>query len=206
MKERGIIFNAENREKVRLGTKTLTSRIIKPQPVYHDSPKCNPKYNMEWQNFVWAKGGSPPKGMLKYARHAVGDHLYMLEPYQVKGHNATGCNFHKLCLPHSLHFIYLDDDIETCMQVTDRDMGKFLKRKKPNMKTSSRFMYKSLARTWVEVTEVWVSRLQDMTEQDCIDEGCEAFKTLEEYKNEGSVTRAKWMFEKIWESIHGKGS
>lgn len=61
---------------------------------------------------------------------------------------------------------------------------------------SSRFMPKKAARIWLEITDVSVEKLNDITEQDAIKEGCE---DLYCYSPDGN-------FLMLWKEINGPGS
>lgn len=163
MRERSVLFTAGNRAKSIAGDKTQTRRVIVPQPVYHDDPQCNPKFNMEWQAFIWSKNEPIPEEVVKCARYQVGDHLWMLEPYQMK-EQFLSCNLMMLGN-------YLDDGERFGLKATEAEWERFTKRKFPFRRTSSRFMYKVLARYWYEVTEVRAEWVQDISEADAKAEG-----------------------------------
>lgn len=57
-------------------------------------------------------------------------------------------------------------------------------------------MPKSAARIWLKVTDVRVKRLQDITEEDAIREGCKAYG-----QNNCSGTSARIAFAELWDSL-----
>jgi hypothetical protein len=77
------------------------------------------------------------------------------------------------------------------------------------------FLKKEHARIWLEVTDIWVERLQDITEEDARSEGVYKFKDCEGYSKYAlkkgkvhlfSVATARESYQTLWESINGKGS
>ncbi len=73
---------------------------------------------------------------------------------------------------------YLSDGKRECCNLTESEWDKWQARKYPNRKTPGRFMYKSLARIWLEVVKVWVERVQEIGEEDAIAEGVIPQKTI----------------------------
>ncbi len=203
MKERGIIFNPENREKVRLGTKTLTSRIIKNMPkewhrgygAFENNPNGDEEFIIH--------GDCGTKVM--YGRYRVGDHLYIRETFGGYGHwlkvgirkDKRGRDCPKLKWEYLKKEIKYDFNPRPLIPIKVTSGVEYWR------KIPAIYMPKSLARTWVEVTEVWVNRLEDMTERDCIDEGIHPFAPDGRQK-ESNIPYMQ--FQVLWESIHGKGS
>ena len=71
-------------------------------------------------------------------------------------------------------------------------------------------MYKSLARTWLEILDVRAERIQDISEEDAIAEGCKGSayssiiddpEALNGWRN--TLTTSRIQFMKLWNSIHG---
>jgi len=68
---------------------------------------------------------------------------------------------------------------------------------------SSRFMPKSAARIWLEVTEdVRPERLHEITYEDCIKEGWPRYKEL--YPTINTQSKAKKWFINLWDSLNAK--
>lgn len=207
MKERGLLLTKDNRQRSRDGDKTATRRVIVPQPVFqkHDPLGMREDNAWRWRHYAWKDGQSPNvlENMIRDARFAVGDRLYMLEPYRVL--NKPQGNM--------VHGYYCDDNIIFDVELQWPELERFLDRKKPYAKTSSMFMYKSLARTWFEVTGVKVERVQDISDADCIAEGVEEVGSRH-YRNYNypcpdqnyyaGVLSAKVSFETLWDSINKK--
>jgi hypothetical protein len=70
---------------------------------------------------------------------------------------------------------YLADDTQRTVILTPEDCAKVMARKSDRHKVQpGRFMYRSCSRIFLEVSEVSVERLQDITGYDASCEGCEA--------------------------------
>ena len=206
MKERGILFTKENRLASVEGRKTQTRRIMNPQPKYRPYLQKDAFYIPKF-GYIAVSNTSALKAHMK-ARHQVGDHLYMKEPYQVTKY-----------YPGSYRLVgtYLDDGKPFEIHLSVGEYRKFNVPLRPKMKTSSRFMYKSLARYWFEVTGVRVERVQDITPEDCEAEGITWYGGHgggTHYNNTtfyvafpnkpGGFTTAKEAFECLWDSINEK--
>jgi len=208
-RERPIIFCSDGVRAILDGRKTQTRRVIRPQPIGHrtcwsDDLEVGDLY-IETDESVWkacestgrnkkAAGELTPKE-IKCPYGKIGDRLWVREGYRIiKGYWRR----------ETLYGEYLIDGKRFNAEVTGREYKLFKMRQSPCRKTSARFMYKSLARIWLEITNITVERLQDITEQDAITEGCRALKTIDTYQNKGSVTRAKWLYQRIWDSLNAK--
>ena len=164
MKERGLLLTPDNRQLSRDGRMTRFRRVIKPQP---DTSLWKPEYinkPKEWRRMVqlgpvhhgydpniWCLHdvGDSPSSVpytTRKPRHQVGDHLYMLEPYKI-------CPVSTIYRQHVIgRYTDNGDVFDVCL--SPQEWERFNDRKKPYANTSSMFMYKSLARTWFEVTAV----------------------------------------------------
>lgn len=168
MAEKPILFTAESRVAVRRehNPKIHTRRVIVPQPI---STEMCPAYIMQDSN--------SPSGLSWHSdmygttylkpRYQAGDELWMQEPYQVYAKLNDTMN----CLV--VQGNCLDDADPFCENLSLPEWLKFNKRKKPYAKTSARYMYKSLTRTWLKVERVWVERAQDISRADVLSEGVE---------------------------------
>ncbi|MCK5610232.1 hypothetical protein KAR91_50635 [Candidatus Pacearchaeota archaeon] len=203
MTERGVIYTRENRDKVRQGLKTMTRRVIVPQPIFQ---KTCPFGLVEdnawlWRNYAWKNGQSPNMlNITSDARYQAGDLMYMREPYQISHYNVM----QEPC--GSFIGKYLDDNAPFAIPPTVAEFIKWNNRKKPHAKTSSMFMYKSLARTWFEVTGVRVERVQDISETDAIAEGFPGLISHDPPHVPAGIPKEHpiWWFQTLWDSINLK--
>ena len=151
-KEIGLLFTPINRTLVRSGLKTQTRRLM----------KGNPEESKRYCRF-----GNPPDLPTRY---------YIKEPVQIlglyDGDPGTG--------PWA-EIAYLDDKHKTAaslVHLTDDDLNKLHARKDWRKPSSSMFMLKTFARTWLEGIRVWPERLGDMSEADANDEAVAEFDGL----------------------------
>lgn len=70
------------------------------------------------------------------------------------------------------------------------------------------FMFEWAARTIVEITEVRIQRVQEISVADCLDEGIQPRKTALETFNTDHAFDVLWRFRALWDSpdIHGPGA
>lgn len=205
MKERGLLLTKDNRQLSRDGDKTATRRVIVPQPpATWTKVECHTElfsdgmgvffegYNECGERYWWPGNHEPHTAnpCHIHPRYAVGDHLYMLEPYEI----------YAVYDKHSVYVRYPDNGSCNIIELTDLERARFDARKKPNAPTSSMFMYKSLARTWFEVTGVKVERLQDITHCDILREGVNS--EVEPKADYPDNIKKAWI--NLWDSINKK--
>lgn len=180
MKERPILMTPENAQKVFEGTKTQTRRIIKPQPnVVHG---WNGEYLVTNQIF---RDGRPG---LKCPYGIVGDRLWIREAWGMSYIDIVPTDRpfieggtwgspsrpnRRQCVVFKAHGAMPDNSpLETA-------------RWRPSI-----HMPRWACRSVVEMTEVRVERVQDISEEDARAEGCGYIQTVAE-------------FATLWTSIHG---
>jgi hypothetical protein len=187
------------------GRKTKTRRVIKPQPLLHNDVIKMPipvdQYCKEIK--AWSKKGytqvytdGPLTGMIgPKCKYEVGDILWVRESF---------------------------NKIEACPGISIPESYMFLahhvKYKRPSALAwkwkPSIHMPKVAARIWLEVTEVRVERLQDITNLDAISEGIDRTKELVDwhYKDymdkEGIYAKVFPIdsFKTLWQKINGEES
>ena len=183
------------------GRQTQDRRIINPQPI--ELKPLGPNGIM----WPYKKGKAIPDmpGIDVVEpinpRYQVGDRAYVAEGYQILRYS-----FRRNCVGGK----YLADNKEFWTEVTQREYNLIKERKFPLRATSGRFMYRSLARTFMKITEVRAERLQEISEEDAKAEGCgkEFEMNVAEFvhgKNIPEVTY-KLGFKHLWNSIHGDGA
>lgn len=165
-----MLQTKENRLASAKGIKTLTSRVC-PQPIYFDElpsdalPGSYALYKGQIWKCSWYSKIVPDaiKWRIAKPRYSVGEIVWMQEPYHViEPHE-----------PESGFFGHYEDDGEAfCVTLTDAEQKKFDNRKEPYRATSARYMYKSLARHFYEITGIKAPRrIQDISWQDIRAEG-----------------------------------
>lgn len=179
MKERPILFTPENAQKVHVGTKTQTRRIVKPQPnVVHG---WNGRYLETNQIF---RNGQP--GLLcPYG--VVGDHLWCREPYRF-GANWDIAKPSDVPVGTDLTYIGADEE------------GFWGKRR------AAFHLPRWACRTVLELTGVRVERLNSISEEDAMAEGAECTHVCGISEFDQCFMSIVDHFAELWESIHGPGS
>lgn len=186
MKEHPIIFNGENVRAILNNRKTQTRRVIKPQP-----SEC-------WDSLVWLSGiekwrahhpnGSPvpspasPEWRCPYG--APGDRLWVRETWGMLND-----------LPDSRDVVYRAD--------YPGEPSPEARGWRPSI-----HMYRWASRITLEVVDVQVERMQDITPSDCIAEGIEIIANewstpwYRGLRNEWKSSREA--FANLWDSINAK--
>jgi len=194
--------------------KTQTRRIVKPQP------PCNCAYTInESQNaalcFVEATASAgkwTAETVLAPPTPNSKDHRLPC-PYGQPGDRLWCQENYRILLTNERHVHYEADgggDWKPWMNPTEDELEKLSNRKTHvGRLTPGRFMYRSLSRLTLEITEVRVERLNDISEADAIAEG------IERYFDEGvwyygplnkGHCDPRVAYRWLWESINGPGS
>ena len=191
-----IVLTKENVLAAMDGRKTMTRRIIKPQPPEQWN-MCDPIKNDNGDIITFWFYDSSNKYDYGYkdAKYQVGDEVYVAEGYQITQENID-VRVHGLFYV-SHHVKYLADGEAAEVTLNSKEYKLWKARKHPYRPTSGRFMYKSLARTFMKITEVKVERLQSISNEDVKAEGVIV-------RNIGETPYRA--FQALWNSIHGKNS
>lgn len=219
MRERPILFSGPMVLAILAGTKTQTRRIIKPQPVggdrIHESEDGWVVGRMRDSENAW--------GELRCPYGVPGDRLWVRETWRI---GAWDENEGRIAID------YVDgSDKHWRSDPTDEDGEKFnrlwqgscdeLHRKgisadsdgqyqwkpgdSPLRWRSGRFMPRWASRITLEVTEVRVQRLQEISEEDAKAEGSpREFLTDQQNMNDWESYRSAYL--RLWESINGQGA
>ena len=167
MTDRPILFTPENAQKVHDSTKTQTRRIVKPQPNVVHAIYADGSIETERIFRTGDQRIHCPYGQ-------VGDRLWVREALRKKDDVMA----------------YADGSPVTQGGLVLPSLGE--KNTIPSI-----YMPKWACRTWLELTEVRVERLQEITETDAIAEGC-----IDAYGPDFHAGA----FRTLWASIHGAGS
>ena len=172
------------------GRKTMTRRVIKPQPLEFYLPDSDrikallkvPKHTIKLQD----RGNSDFIHILPAPCYQVGDHLWVKETWRLSSHkNGDECPCYKA------------DNMCFCGRPSLAPIeGPLWK--------SGRFMFKKYARLWLEVTAVKAERLDQISEEDAIAEGTPIhdFFPVNTARLAGLTTVS--YFAQLWNSINGK--
>ena len=201
MADKPIVLTKENVLAVMEGRKTMTRRLgglqdINKRPnafIYsgENSFAGTDKYGHIFVDSDGIQTGHDVQEMtyLIKPRYQVGDEIYIAEGYQTTTDRE---------LNHSVQGKYLADGADFDVRLDSREWELFDDRQFPYRAMSGRFMYKSLARTFMKIIEVRAERLQDISESDCIAEGVIPKELLPCSPYE--------IFANRWNSTHGDGA
>ena len=132
----------------------------------------------------------------RYQQWQVGDTLRVKESYQIEQYT-----FRRNCVGGK----YLADNKEFWTEVYQREYDLIKNRKFPLRATSGRFMYKSFARIFLEITNIRDERVQDISWRDCEAEGITLIGdelVFNNQKQKHSLLRTK--FKRLWDSLNAK--
>ena len=193
MKERGMIFNAEMVKALLDGRKTQTRRPVKPQPNISYFPKRIPE---GWNGSFSVDGGKS----FKCPFGVVGDRIWVRETFWLVDSWAMG---DIPCVLYADEFEKYQDEGWQCYQSYDfwskrAYHGKYTFGCKPPI-----HMPRWASRITLEITDVRVDRVQDISYSDAYAEGVErksgdCLDHFMEFKRGNSI-RA---FEMGWNSIY----
>jgi len=193
-KERPILFSAPMVRAILNGTKTQTRRIIKPQPLWVGDPSV-----------PFKTSDCDPKGIINCPYGKPGDRLWVRETWQgplFYGEIPYDWNSDKYKNPE---YCYYRASGHSC-DFTDAD-DNYVERWSPSI-----HMPRWASRILLEVVNVRVERLQDISEDDAIAEGCIKFPfeddhayTFSKEDKTGHATHTG-AYRNLWESINGPGS
>lgn len=149
MKERPILFKGEMVTAILEGRKTMTRRPMKPQP-FQITPGDTP---MGARFMGWYEGGTCSDLWCPYGQ--PGDRLWVRETWQLEFHYGF----------HDVRYLadnYLWDPGTLYLNLRNRTCWK----KRPSI-----FMPRWASRITLEITDIRVERVQEITEEDAIKEG-----------------------------------
>jgi len=224
MKERPILFTPENIRAILEGRKVQTRRVITPQPKFTET--CG----FSWKGRVYGKSisGGDFETMRLFghatSRYGIpGDRLWVREGWRTgkKLDDKNATEIAAMCKdagyePGAPIRYRLDGKVRLWGERDHLDFGEWGRNR------SSRFMPKWAARLWLEVKEVKVERVQDISEFDAKAEGCcpspitlqdiadveisdasPVVKEMARILGPGQFT-AKYAYRELWDSINGK--
>lgn len=227
MKERPIIFSGESVRAIQDGRKTMTRRVVKPR--YRDDESgfnvCScPATNEVWVEKADEEGGDFEEGtrFVPCPYGQVGDRLWVKEVWRDR--------FGTAYANYGTGNAYPIDDIREvdyksggngyfiggCIFRDDELSAKWAEWSKWK---SPLFMPRWASRILLEITDIRVERVQDVSEEDAIAEGIEFDSGWEEECGEGYTTGEGWMnyktqdfscesakesYHTIWDSLNAK--
>lgn len=200
MKERPILFSAEMVRAILAGRKTQTRRVVKPQSdsfITHCYPEQTDDFSAQtglWIAATGDRGTSKAQGTFECPYGVPGNRLWVRETWWT--------------YPHVISNRLMRDGADTWPKVNgepiayaadgDTDIWLNLKWiKKPSI-----FMPRWASRITLEVKEVRIEKLQEISEEDCLAEGCPD-ELGSEYCIDGMSCRKAW-YADLWDSINNQ--
>lgn len=183
MKERPILFSTPMVQAIMEGRKTMTRRILKKQEQGESFKNCSSHLA---NGFLYSNGVAI-SNQWKCPYGKPGDRLWVKE---------TSCF---VMLDHA-HDLLEGMKSQTVYKASvHHDWMDYAKEKYGYKWTPSIFMPRSASRITLEITNIRVERLNEITKEDAIKEGIIPFQSNAQYGEE-------IMFEILWKGINGKGS
>lgn len=210
MKERPIIFSGEMVRAILDGRKTQTRRVVKPQPIFERGAWSVPGFfcNTEsgFKESLLNSSFTCPYGK-------PGDRLWVKEAFgesKVRDRSVTD----RIHLVHKAWRYKADAEIESADGIFvcgRRDNGKAIQTRADLYKwTSPLFMPREASRITLEITDIRVERLQEITVGDIDQEGMiprlvTGFDvSIDGELSSTGVAAMKLQFSTLWDKINGK--
>ena len=208
IRERPILFSGPMVCAILEGRKTMTRRVVKPQP--HAGVDA-----VKWQDVIITGCNTPDQSGFAMMRGGVIDSEAIRCPYGTPGdwlrlwvretfwHREV---FHAGYLPD---YRYMEPTPPESVDPNDYDTLDGYWRKMPSI-----FMPRDASRITLEVTGVRVERLLEISEQDAIAEGVERVRYaiephdagFRDYVGDVVLRSARHSFETLWVKINGRES
>lgn len=203
MKEIPILFSTPMVQAILAGNKTMTRRVVKPQPTMY---KFGDHESLAWQKPMLIPGydavgvehviACPDYLRCPYGK--PGDRLWVRETWLEVECEKCRAGMPALGGECKCTYMYKADNKHIQL---DKLIGSSFFKWKPSI-----HMPKVAARIWLEVVSVRVERLQDITEAACYKEGIK-YESVLEFRNrtgKGTDHIAKADFKNLWDSINAK--
>lgn len=186
MKERPIIFSGPMVRAILEDRKTQTRRIVKPQPKHYEKGVTGfGRHNASPNSFDWKGCNIEAVAMPAWCPYGVaGDRLWVRETFGLGSEN----NINHRC------------DEQIFYRATDPgwDENETGFRWRPSI-----HMPRWASRITLEITEVRVERLQEISGEHVLKEGV---STTRHGSDGGCEIPSRLDFQLLWDSLHGKGA
>ena len=202
----GIGMTERNVPKIMSGAKTQTRRIIKIKRS-SDCPEELPDDSLSSEILEWRQQDGQWFGLHEYRTialagrvHQVGDRLYVKEAL-AKHEDVLGGD--SAVYKTDKEFVRPTDTSSSLNSHREwaSDDGKPWK----NKVIPARYMPRSAARTFIEITNVKCERIQDISVEDIQAEGCRLLPT-ELFQDVNTGSKLKKRFKQLWNDTNGKGA
>ncbi len=196
IREIPIIYSTPMAIAILENRKSMTRRVINPQPLWVADP-----------GIPFKTPDADPKGIIKCPYGQKGDKLYVKETWKV---DSVDDRRHRMLIDFkAIQSGYSGAEIE--VKFTPERYAQFRKFYQKNGWQSPYFMPKEAARLWLDNEGVRVERLQDITVEDVISEGLEVDNeiknpdpsTHDSIKN-WNLAWAQHVFRELWDKLNAK--
>lgn len=170
------------------GRKTQTRRVLKPQPGIDNDVSFMPNPPLDWHGEWFPYRWETEEGEIicKNPKYCIGDILWVRETFTIIDWWEDS---------KAVQIMY--EDAKTLVKtLTDIEWAKFENWKDKSERKPSLFLFKSLSRIFLEVTNVRAERLHLITYGDCILEGIK----------DGIGYNADLAYKELWKKINGAAS
>lgn len=206
MTEHPILFSGPMVKAILEGRKTMTRRVIKPQPVLEKSDY--PKDYKEWvlRRGKWSASG-PSVYWLKHCPYGIpGDRLWVKETHKKwfpTGHDGNQGMFWHVKYQTEMRDVITDIGWEEgFLYQTPEDCGVHIE---PENWCPSIFMPRWASRITLEVVSVRVERVQDISEEDAKAEGVEPLFTEAEITERPELAPTRGSYKNyLWHGNFGQ--
>jgi hypothetical protein len=198
MKSKPIIMTGDSVSKILSGVKTQTRRVVKLKHNGLSYPFLDGDDWYFWEGQGWQRDHIL-RGPVKCPYGKVGDNLWVKEGW------AAEKEFDHL-KPSLITFPYNKDE-DPVWYKADKETVGFYGAEKMGKWRSPLFMPKRVSRLTLEMTDIGIERLQDISEEDAKAEGCAAYGPGLCTENPDDYTgcySAKTNFKDLWDEINAK--
>jgi len=187
-KEHGIFFTGESIKAILDGRKTQTRRVIKPQPLkYFPEGETGDYERPLWWSFIYStKYNSDTHRFTKCPYGKLGDRLWVRE---------------KICTNYPYIEYIADEKLIECPD-EQKKWWRHDWHKRPSATISSIHMPKWATRIWLEITDMKVEKVQDISYENCKAEGIQLPKSTNMPDTKTAAYRL--LFGELWDSINAR--
>lgn len=176
--EHPLIFSTKMVKAIIANQKTQTRRVIKPQPLKYFPKGANDIYKEpEWWSFIYPTNYDSDTHLFRKCPYGqIGGKLYVRESFAY--------------YPDDNHVIYKAEEGEDLKKMGVNLQGCW----KPSI-----HMPKKFARIWLEIINIRVEKVQDITAAECCLEGIDILEGKNHYE---AADDAYKKFQILWDSIN----
>ena len=202
MTDKPIIFQGHSVLALLSGEKTQTRRVIKPQPIEDIAPE-------DCTGYTYFDGTRDKDGVhiTKWTKYCPGMRLWVKETWGVFDH----CNYDGTNMGHEFAICYKADGDDGEAYWKDSGLHNIIELVADERWRNPMFMPRWASRITLEITDVRIQRLHDISEEDAMAEGVLEWRDgrLAGYESDnpmhcGCIASPIECYAAMWEQINGK--